>query len=364
MQPLIIKLLSQSKYFFVAVGISIISNLTLIKTSQAFISEDIDKLENENLTPINSNRNIYASSKKNLLEDSRNLIDKIDNPQIKTEMLINLALQYYELNQLGITREILNEALETSEDVKDNSAKTLLMIKIASIFIEIKDLETASAILAQALESSEKIKDNSAKATLLTDLASKYQQIGDYEQAEMILAEVDIIVAEIENPPPTFPFEPTPIEGQILLGTNLSFAKDTIANFNIGANFGKRWATDEINLYFKFLNSYDNSRDSGDENRILLDVITQYKHYLRERVYVFGNLAYLQDDFTGNDSRFSYFGGLGFNVWQGAKKNQTLNMQLGIGDLVQNSTIKNKNAPFPVFQYALIYKDLFFILNS
>lgn len=171
---------------------------------------------------------------------------------------------------------------------------------------------------------------------------------------------MDIIVAEIENPPPSFPFEPTPIEGQILLGTNMSFAKDTIANFNIGANFGKRWATDEMNLYFKFLNSYDNSRDSGDENRILFDVVTQYKHYFRERVYVFGNLAYLQDDFTGNDSRFSYFGGLGFNVWRGSTKNETFDMQLGIGDLFQNSTIQNKNAPFPVFQYALVYKNLFF----
>lgn len=167
MQILMINLLFQSKYLFLALVIGIISNLTFINISQALVSEDIDKLENENLTNIDSNKSIYATSQKNLLEDSRNLIDKIDDPQIKTEMLINLALQYYELNELEITRQILNEASEISEDVEENASKTLLKIKIATIFIEIQDLETASKILAQASENSEKIKDNSAKATLI-----------------------------------------------------------------------------------------------------------------------------------------------------------------------------------------------------
>ena len=287
-----VNLLSQSRSRLLAVGIALINYTTLVNTAQAFVSEDIDKLDNKDCLNISScdkfdpnfmvNHNFISANidksisripQKKLLEDSRDLIEKIDDPQIKTEMLINLALQYYELNELEITKQILNEALEVSQDVEEDSSKTLLLIKIATTFIEIQELETASEILALALESSQEISENSVKASLLIDLASKYQQIGDDEKAETILAEVDTIVAEIENPPPSFPFQPLPLEGQILLGTNMSFAKDTLANFNIGANFGKRWATDEINLYFKFLNSYDNSRASGDENRILFKVL-------------------------------------------------------------------------------------------
>ena len=374
-----LNLILQSRFRFLAVAIALINSSTLVNTAQAFVLEDMDKLENQsclpisscdkfdrnfivnqNLANINSKTNISKSPQKKSLEDSRNLIDKIDDPHIKTEMLINLGLQYDELNELEILKQILNEALEVSQDVEQNSTKTLLMIKIATILIEIQELEIASEILDLALESSEKITDNSTKANLLMDLASKYKQIEDSEKAEIILAEVDIIVTEIENPPPSFPFKPTPLEGHTLLGTNLFFAKDTLANFNMGVRLSKRWATDEIDLFLEFFNSYDSSRDAGDKNRILFDIVTEYKHYFREKFFYFGNLAYLQDNFTGNDGRFSYFTGFGFNLWQGSTKDETFDMKLGIGDLFQDSTIKNKNAPFPVFQYALVYKNLFF----
>jgi hypothetical protein len=92
-----------------------------------------------------------------------------------------------------------------------------------------------------------------------------------------------------------------------------------------------------------------------------LDFITQYKHYFLENQYVFVNLAYLQDDFSANESKFSYFTGLGFNFWRGSTNDQTLDMQLGIGDLARNSNIVNTNANFPVVQYALIFRDLLFV---
>lgn len=368
-----------SKSPLVSVGVALVTSVKLLTPAQAFVSEDIDKLNNDSSLNIsafdtsdaqfadsikmNPNQLLAENYQKTLLEESRNLIDKIDDSQVKTEMLINLAQQYYELNELEITKETLIEALEVSKNVEENSAKTLLIIKIATKFIEIEeiqDLETASEILDLALESSQDISEKSIKAAVLINLASKYEQIGNSEKAEIILAEADTIVAEIENPPPSFPFQPLPFSGQINFGTNMTFSKNTLANFTVGGRFNKRWETDEMNLYFRFLNSYDNSRDSGDENRILFDVVTQYKHYFSERTYYFGNLAYLQDDFSGNDSRISYFTGLGFNLWRGATEDETLDMQLGIGDLFQNSDIKNKNAPFPVFQYSLIYRDLFF----
>lgn len=364
-----------------SVGIALVSTIILILRAEAFVIEDMDKLDNEYCLNIfscdkfqphfmvnhdlanidvNNDNNIVRNPSKKLLEDLRNLIDKIDDLEVKTEMLINLALQYYQLNELEITKTILNEALEVSKKVKDNSSKTLLMLKIATTYIEIEELETASKILDQAKDSSQKITDNSIKAALLMNLASKYEQIGNSEKAEIITTEVDTIVAKIEDPPPNFPFQPLPFKGQINFGNNLFFAKNTLASFSIGGNFNKIWETGQIDLYVKFLNSYDSSRDSGDENRILFDVVTQYKHYFKETTYLFGNLGYLQNDFSGIDNKFSYFTGLGFNLWRGSTENETFNMQLGIGDLFQNSDIKNKNAPFPVFQYAFVYKDLFF----
>lgn len=122
-----VNLLSQSRSCLLAVGIALIDYTTLVTTAQASISEEIDKLDNKdclnisscdkfysnfmvnhNFISANIDKSISRSPQKKLLEDSRDLIDKIEDPQIKTEMLINLALQYYELNELDITKQILN----------------------------------------------------------------------------------------------------------------------------------------------------------------------------------------------------------------------------------------------------------------
>ena len=378
-----IKLFSQSKSSLFRFVIPLFIPSIFVNASQALASEGMnsnrineDKINclsssfceqladrtmfEENINQINGYENVLASSQLQLLEDSLNFIEQIDDLEIKADTLINLAWQYYRLGELDRTIEVLNEALEIGQDIEDASSKTLMMIKVADVFIEIEDFETASEVLDLALESSQDIEENSVKATLLLDLASKYDEIENLEQKEIVLTQVDTIVAEIENPPPTFPFEPTPFKGQIFLGSNVFFAEDSLINFNIGANFSKRRERDELDLFFRYLNSFDSSRDSGDENRILLDVVTQYRYYLKERKYLFANLGYLQDDFSGNDARFSYFTGLGFNVWRGENEDQTFDMQLGIGDLVQNSDISNKDADFPVFQYALLYRNVFF----
>ncbi|MGK7947009.1 MAG: DUF481 domain-containing protein, partial [Microcystaceae cyanobacterium] len=135
---------------------------------------------------------------------------------------------------------------------------------------------------------------------------------------------------------------------------------NTLLNFTLAIDASKQWTRDQLDVYFKFLNSYDDSRETNDENRITFDVITQYKYYYVERQYLFGNLSYVQDDFSGNEKRFSYFTGLGFNVWQKPSDARSLTMQIGLGDLVRNSNIRNANANFPVAQYAVIYRNLFF----
>jgi hypothetical protein len=315
-------------------------------------------LDNEDFT--NENNNLPETPKKSL-DDYFNLINRLDDPQVKTEMLVKLSLKYHEINENQAALDTLNDALEVSKKVENKPSRILLMIDIASAYIKFRELEIASKILDNSLTATQEITAQPEAAALLIDLASKYEQIGDSEKAKTIRSEVENIVAKIENPPPSFPFQPLPLTAKIRIGTNFFSGQNTLLNFSFAVDARKRWETDEIAVNFNFLNSYDNSRNSDEENRIVLDFITQYKHYFLENQYVFVNLAYLQDDFSANESKFSYFTGLGFNFWRGSTNDQTLDMQLGIGDLARNSNIVNTNANCPVVQYALIFRDLLFV---
>ncbi len=359
---------------FLFTGMGWVASPTLAMKPQAFGSKDLEELNKANFfdgyydqsssTKFQTNQFIVAQentilNQNNSIEDYIYLINQINDPQVKGEMLLNLSKKYFKSEKLELALETLNQALEVTKTVENNSSKVWLITKIAAIYIENKDLETALNILDNALEISKEVTSQAIQGSLLIDLANKYQQIGKSEQAQIILAEVKTIIAAIENPPSSFPFQPLPFTAKTRFGTNFFSSKDTNANFTIGVDASKRWETEEIDIDFQFLNSYDDSRDSNEKNRVVLDLVTEYKYYFNEPTYFFGNVAYLQDDFSSNESKVSYFTGVGFNLWQGSNSDEMLNMQLGIGDLFQNNTIRNRNAPFPVFQYTVSFKNVF-----
>lgn len=296
-----------------------------------------------------------------IFDDSLELIEQIEDAEVKTQMLLNAAKRSHKTNESEITIQLLNKALESSQGIAEPTSQIFLMMDIAMLYAELDDLDQTAVILDEVYGKIQQLTDTSLKATLLIDLANNYHQIGNLEAANTILTEAETVVTEAKNPPPIFPFQPLPFQGSIRLGTNLFFARDNLANVSFRVEATKRWARDELDFYFRLFNSFDDSRPSGDENRLILDSVVEYKRYLNARQFLFLNVGYLQDDFSDIDNRFSYFTGIGLNLWRGASENEKLDMQFGIGDLFQNSNIRNQEAGFPVFQYAIVYRDLFFI---
>lgn len=321
-------------------------------------------LANFTISPILAQTPTHTNTKQHnqeIFDESLELIQQLEDPEVKTQMLFNAAQRYYETDEPETAKQLLNKALESSQNIETESSKIFLLMDMARLFADLDDLDQTAIVLDDIREKIRQLTDTSLQGILLVDLANIYAQIGNSEAANQVLAEAETIITAAKNPPPSFPFEPLPWSGTVRLGTNLFFATDNLANLNFRIEASKRWAKDEFDFYFRLFNSFDDSRPSGDENRLILDSVVEYKRYLNARKFLFFNVGYLQDDFSDIDSRLSYFGGVGFNLWRGASEKEKLDMQFGIGDLFQNSNIRNEEGGFPVFQYALIYKDLFFV---
>ncbi|MBF2055737.1 MAG: DUF481 domain-containing protein [Cyanobacterium sp. T60_A2020_053] len=299
-----------------------------------------------------------------LLNQSLVVIRALDNPLIKAQMLANLTKQYYQQNELAIVKELLKESWEISEQIKQKPEQILHKLSIINLYIEYEEKTSALHHLPILKSAIDKLEDYSLKTAFLMDIANKYEQLGETQQAQIIREEVEISIVKANqpkpSPPPKFPFQEQPLKGKIRLANNSFIADRNLINFNFNSTFSKQWPRNKLNLNLKLWNNYDSSRRIDRQNRFVIDIVSEYQHYWREKFYSFANFGYLQDDFSSVEDRVSFFTGVGFNVWTGSQKHQKLDMQLGIGDLFQNSTLRNKQAPFPVFQYSLNYENLMF----
>lgn len=298
------------------------------------------------------------------LHKSLVVIRALDNPHIKAQMLANLTKQYYQQNELAIVKELLKESWQISDQIKQKPEQLLQKLSIIDLYIKYEEKTSALHHLPILKSAIDKLADYSLKTVFLMDIAKKYEQLGETQQAQIIKQEVEISIIQASQPqplpPPNFPFPEQPLKGKIKLGNNSFIADKNLINFNFNSTFSKQWSRTQLNLDVKLWNNYDSSRKIDRQNRFVIDVVSEYQHYWQEKFYSFANFGYLQDDFSSVENRVSFFTGVGFNVWTGSQKHQKLDMQLGIGDLFQNATIRNKQAPFPVLQYSLNYKNLMF----
>lgn len=239
---------------FLSDSTAIIAAVTLIFTAEVFALEKINKvchtsfleavsceLFNTNATENNvffianeegqNEDNIEQNSPESLLDKRLELIEQLDELQVKIEMLINLDLDYYQIDKKIVALNTLNSALEISQNVENKPSQVWLMLKIATAYLELQEVETGSKILDDALTIVKKIKAKPEAAALLIDLGAKYEQIGNVAQSTMILTEVATLMAQIENPPPSFPFKPLPLTVQFRAGSNFFSAQDTLLDY-------------------------------------------------------------------------------------------------------------------------------------
>ncbi|MEB3827147.1 DUF481 domain-containing protein [Phormidium sp. CCY1219] len=300
------------------------------------------------------------------LSDALEVANTIADPQAKARVLSQIALKYAEIGQTERAEEILLQALAVANTLEDNAAQARILSEIAIARVEIGDEDAATGILSQAADIANEISDSAQKAGVLTELALAYDRLGVSAISAQLLEESQAlaIAAEVPETPTLFPLEPTGWNGNVGIAASLSSGAVTTSIATLFAGIDRQWARQEWDAGISLSNNFDDSRvEPLDENQFQGQFDTEYRYHITARYQYFASSQVQRDELNNIDLRTNFFTGPGLNLWRGGP-DQTLDMQLGLGVRYENSDIESDDFDFPVAQYRLRYKDIYFdVLN-
>ncbi|MGF1490626.1 MAG: hypothetical protein ACFBSE_26335 [Prochloraceae cyanobacterium] len=214
-----------------------------------FLSEEIENIGENWLNLFSFRKLIFEIKKLNdlkeadkLLSIASKIIDNIETPDLKIEMLTEVASAYNYFSDLEQTQKLLKRAIKTldlinfpaskidsiliitgsysknlplekeshlinrllinaeenSKNITDLQKKAEALIKIASQYLSISNLNDAERLLQKALIATKKINYSRHESQLLEKIASTYSQFPDFNSEEK-LKETLTIVKQIEE---------------------------------------------------------------------------------------------------------------------------------------------------------------------
>lgn len=281
----------------------------------------------------------------------------ITNPAKKATVLSEIALRYVNLGEDFQANSILSQALEAVEAIEDDAEKASVLTAIALNTAEMGQTVRANDILSQALEIANTIEDGEVQGSLFTEIALAYADLGQPD----ISRELVSFLPGLTPVPLDTPLEPTPWQGGLFVSSQLFSGNKTINTLIVGSQLGRQWSRDELNFGLVFLNSFDNSRVAPEEeNQIRGEFNSEYRYHPSDRQYYVISSGLLKDELSDINFRADTYLGSGINLWRGEEPNQALDMQLGLGVRYDDAVEQDSEVDFPVAEYKLSYKDIFF----
>ena len=297
-----------------------------------------------------------------ILEEALEVVETLEEPESKARLLTEIALKYAAMGQEERAQILLADALIAANDIEADSVRVRAKTAIARAYFNLGQAETAADLLSDALATANNLDDPGVKSSLLAEIALTYDAIGYSDRSLAILSESRDIARRIQSaePPALFPFEPTGWEGRVGLGASFfsgdKITSDTTFNFALE----RQWPTDEVDFRISFTNDYDDSRvPPEDNNQIKGQLHAEYRHHATERYQYFISSLVRRDEPDGIDIRTNLYTGPGINIWR-AGPDQSFDMQLGLGIRYEDSNRRRDDLDFPVAQYRMRYKDVYF----
>lgn len=303
-----------------------------------------------------------------LLRQAEDIADTVADESAKARLLSEIALKYAFLGEFARSADILLQALEVVNSIPDPRQKAMLLGDIAAQYARLGQSAEASELLSQAVEVASAIEDGSVRASLLTEIALKYTNLGLSERSEQLLSQSQqaisespvAIAPEVEENPPLFPFQPVPWSGNIGFLGRLFSGNKTTSVLTLSSVIERKWPRDQIDISLSATNDFDDSRSSpNQDNEFKGRFQAEYRHHLNARWQYFANTAARRDTLDDIDIRTSFYTGPGLNIWRSGQS-QSFDMQLGLGVRFENSNRRSNDVDFPVAQYRIRYKDLYF----
>ncbi|WP_198017797.1 DUF481 domain-containing protein [Oscillatoria acuminata] len=328
------------------------------------INEPIFVKSGEKMTLVQLHQNIDKIAQSNLqvLEEVLEVVNTLEEPEAKARLLTEIAMKFAGIAQEERAQTLLTDALIAANDIEEDSVRVRAKTAIASAYFQLGQAETAADLLSDALATANNLDDSGVKSSLLAEIALTYDTLGFGDRSLAILSESRDIARDRRSAESAalFPFEPTGWEGQVGLGASF-FSGDKITSettFNFALE--RQWPTDEVNFRISFTNDYDDSRvPPEDDNQIKGQIDAEYRHHATERYQYFISSLVRRDEPDGIDVRTNLYTGPGINIWR-AGPDRSFDMQLGLGIRYEDSNRRRDDLDFPVAQYRMRYKDVYF----
>ncbi|MCT7970160.1 DUF481 domain-containing protein [Laspinema sp. D1] len=315
-----------------------------------------------NFAQLNQSLNRIVQSNLPILEQALELVNTLEEPEAKATLLTEIALKFAEISQEERAQILLADALIAANEIEADSVRVRAKTAIARAYFDLGQAETAADLVSEALANANRLDDPGVKSSLLAEIALTYDAMGYSDRSLAILSESRDIARDRRSaePPALFPFEPTDWEGRVGLGA--SFFSGTKITSRTTFNFAleRQWPTDEVDFRISFTNDYDDSRvPPVDDNQIKAQLHGEYRHHATERYQYFISSLVRRDEPDGIDVRTNLYTGPGINIWR-AGPDQSFDMQLGLGIRYEDSNRRQDDLDFPVAQYRMRYKDVYF----
>ena len=281
----------------------------------------------------------HELEQKSRLDQSLEMINEMDESQLKVIMLNDLALSYARLGNIDIASAILEQSLSIAKSFEDVVLKVTTITNIAKYYAQIGQKIQPIEILENAVALASTIADKSLQGQLLLEISLKYGEIGHEEKAQTLLSQSQTIIAASYQPLPEFPFTATPPIFKLGFSGQVNSFRDTTAFVGIDVDFAKQWSENDIFVDGNISFDYDSSRIDINKYRPIILFVTVHRHHFNTKWNFFTNFFFStnQDLLSAkNDDEdltilSSVFVGGGLNLWRGDSPSNFLDLQLGIG---------------------------------
>ncbi len=275
---------------------------------------------------------------KSQLDQSLDIINEMDDSQLKVILLNNLALSYAKSGDLDQAIAILDQSLSIAKGFEDVVLKVTTITSIAQHYHQIDQNTKAIEILEDTIDLASMVEDKSLQGQLLLEISFKYREIGQEDSAATLFVQSQTLIAKASEPLPEFPFTETPSNLKLGFSGHIQSFRDTTGSFGINVDFAKQWSEDDIFVDGSVYLDYDNSRSVNNYRPESL-ITTVYRNHFNSEWNFFTDFfnSTNQDLYSSkNDDEDlviigSVFVGAGLNLWRGDSPSNFLDLQLGVG---------------------------------
>ena len=312
---------------------------------------------NQDIIPLIAYSEELDVAEKARLDTSLEMVNEMDNSQLKVILLNDLALNYAKLNYQEKAEAILSQSLSIAKNFEDVTLKVTTITNIAKYYAQIGQKSQAMEILDHTIEMVSMVEDKSLQGQLLLEISLKYGEMGQEESAQTLFAQSQTLIAEASQPMPEFPFKEQPLDFRLGFTGNVNSFRDTTAFVGIDIDLYKQWSEDDIWIDGTAYIDYDSSRSVNNYRPGSL-IFSAYRHHFNDKWNFFTdfftstnqNLFSSKNDDEDLTIISSVYFGAGLNLWRGDSPRDFLDLQIGIGpryeyDYVDFEQRRNQTSP-------------------